>query len=158
MHFTVTVLLQQFLFQGGTEIVVIAAAVIIGLLVMWIIVSIPVWVAAKILTMGRVSFSRAMLVTALGPIVSAVVFFIFAALLTAIVGDTTLPVIIGLIVAFVAWIGVFKRGFHTGWLRALGIAILAVIVFAVIGLIISLLMRVIVPEAPPITPIPLQQV
>ncbi len=158
MHFTVTVLLQQFLFQGGTEIVVIAAAVIIGLLVMWIIVSIPVWVAAKILTMGRVSFSRAMLVTALGPIVSAVVFFIFAALLTAIVGDTTLPVIIGLIVAFVAWIGVFKRGFHTGWLRALGIAMLAVIVFAVIGLIISLLMQVIVPEAPPITPIPLQQV
>jgi hypothetical protein len=99
-----------------------------------------------------------MLVTALGPIVSAVVFFIFAALLTAIVGDPTLPVIIGLIVAFVAWIGVFKRGFHTGWLRALGIAMLAVILFAVIGLIVSLLMQVIVPEAPPITPIPLQQV
>jgi hypothetical protein len=151
-------LLEQFLFQGGTEIVVIAAAVIIGLLVLWIIVSIPVWVAAKILAMGRVSFSRAMLVTALGPIVSAVVFLIFAALLTAIVGDPTLPVIIGLIVAFVAWIGVFKRGFHTGWLRALGIAMLAVIVFAVIGFIISLLMQVIVPEAPPITPIPLQQV
>ncbi|MDQ5830896.1 MAG: hypothetical protein M3269_01365 [Thermoproteota archaeon] len=146
------------MFQGGTEIVVIAAAVIIGLLVLWIIVSIPVWVAAKILAMGRVSFSRAMLVTALGPIVSAAVFFIFAALLTAIVGDPTLPVIIGLIVAFVAWIGVFKRGFHTGWLRALGIAMLAVVVFAVIGLIISLLMQVIVPEAPPITPIPLQQV
>lgn len=158
MHFTVAVLLEQFLFQGETEIVVIAAAVIIGLLVLWIIVSIPVWVAAKILAMRRVSFSRAMLVTALGPIVSAVVFFIFAALLTAIVGDPTLPVIIGLIVAFVAWIGVFKRGFHTGWLRALGIAMLAVIVFAVIGLIISLLMQVIVPEAPPITPIPLQQV
>ena len=131
--------------QGGTEIVVIAAAVIIGLLVLWIIVSIPVWVAARILAMGRVSFSRAMLVTALGPIVSAIVFFIIAALLTAIVGDPTLPVIIGLIVAFVAWIGVFKRGFHTGWIRALGIAILAIIVFAIIGLIISLLMQVIVP-------------
>ena len=155
---TVTALLQQFLLQGGTEIVVIAAAVIIGLLVLWIIVSIPVWFAAKILTIGRVSFSRAMLVTALGPIVSAIMFFIFAALLTAVVGDPTLPVIIGLIVALVAWIGVFKRGFHTGWLRALGIAILAIIVFAVIGLIISLLMQVIVPEAPPITPIPLQQV
>ncbi|HZA47392.1 MAG TPA: hypothetical protein VE521_00525 [Nitrososphaera sp.] len=151
-------MLEQFLLQGGIEIVVIAAAVIIGLLVLWIIVSIPVWVAAKILAMGRVSFSRAMLVTALGPVVAAIVFFIFAALLTAIIGDPTVPVIIGLIVAFVAWIGVFKRGFHTGWLRALGIAILAIIVFAVIGLIISLLMQLIVPEAPPITPIPLQQV
>ena len=143
--------------QSGTEIAVIAATVIIGLLVVWIIVSIPVWVAAKILTLGRVKFSRAMLVTALGPIIYAIVFFISAALLAAIVGDPTLPVIIAFIVAFIAWIGVFKEGFHTGWLRALGIAILAIIVFAVIGFIISLLIQAIVPEAPPITPIPLQQ-
>jgi hypothetical protein len=156
--FTVTALLEQLLLQGWTEIAVIVAAVIIGLLVLWMVVSIPVWVAAKILAMGRVSFSRAMLVTALGPLVSATVFFIAAALFTAILGDATLPVIIGLIVAFIAWIGVFKRGFHTGWLRALGIAILAIIVFAVIGLVISLVMQLIVPEAPPITPIPLQQV
>lgn len=147
--------------QGGTEIAVIAASVIIGLLVLWIIVSIPVWIAAKILTRGRVKFGRAMLVTALGPIIYAIVFFLFAALLTAIVGDSTVPIITGFIVAFIAWIGVFKKGFDTGWLRALGIAILAIIVFAVIGLIISFLIQLIVPEAPPITPIPpipLQQV
>jgi hypothetical protein len=149
------------LLQGATEIAVIAASVIIGLLVLWIIVSIPVWIAAKILTRGRVKFSRAMLVTALGPIIYAIVFFLFAALLTAIVGDSTVPIITGFIVAFIAWIGVFKKGFDTGWLRALGIAILAIIVFAVIGLIISFLIQLIVPEAPPITPIPpipLQQV
>ncbi len=147
--------------QGGTEIAVIAASVIIGLLVLWIIVSIPVWIAAKILTRGRVKFGRAMLVTALGPIIYAIVFFLFAALLTAIVGDSTVPIITGFIVAFIAWIGVFKKGFDTGWLRALGIAILAIIVFAVIGLVISFLIQLIVPEAPPITPIPpipLQQV
>jgi len=142
------------LLQGATEIAVIAASVIIGLLVLWIIVSIPVWIAAKILTRGRVKFSRAMLVTALGPIIYAIVFFLFAALLTAIVGDSTVPIITGFIVAFIAWIGVFKKGFDTGWLRALGIAILAIIVFAVIGLIISFLIQLIVPEAPPITPIP----
>ncbi|MDP8888586.1 MAG: hypothetical protein M3M89_03040 [Thermoproteota archaeon] len=154
-------MLQQFLLQGGTEIAVVAASVIIGLLMLWIIVSVPVWIAAKILTRGRVKFSRAMLVTALGPIIYAIVFFVFAALLTAIVGDPTVPLIIGFIVAFLAWIGVFKKGFDTGWLRALGIAILAIIVFAVIGLIISLIIQLIVPEAPPITPIPpipLQQV
>lgn len=154
-------MLQQFLLQGGTEIAVIAASVIIGLLVLWIIVSIPVWIAAKILTLGRVKFSRAMLVTALGPIIYAIVFFISATLLTAIVGDPTVPTIIGFIVAFIAWIGVFKKGFDTGWLRAIGIAILAIIVFVVIGLVISLLIQLIIPEAPPITPItpiPLQQV
>ncbi|HJU34636.1 MAG TPA: hypothetical protein VJ695_05910 [Nitrososphaera sp.] len=147
-------LIQQFLLQGGTEIAVIAASMIIGLLVVWIIVSIPVWIAAKILTAGRVKFTRAMLVTALGPIVYAIVFFFSAVLLAAVVQDPTVPVIIGFILAFIAWIGVFKKGFGTGWLRALGIAILAIIVFAVIGLIISFLIQLVVPSAPPITPIP----
>ena len=147
-------LIQQFLLQGGTEIAVIAASMIIGLLVVWIIVSIPVWIAAKILTAGRVKFTRAMLVTALGPIVYAIVFFLSAVLLAAVVQDPTVPVIIGFILAFIAWIGVFKKGFGTGWLRALGIAILAIIVFAVIGLIISFLIQLVVPSAPPITPIP----
>ncbi len=144
--------------QGGTETALTAVAVIIGLIVLWVIVSIPVWIAAKLLTLGRARFTRAMLVTAVGPIIYAIVFFISATLLTAAIGNLTLPVIIAFIVAFIAWIWVFKKGFDTGWLRALGIAFLAVIVFAVIGVLISLVIQAIVPEAPPITtPIPLQQ-
>lgn len=151
-------MLQQLLLQGGTEIAVIAAAVIIGLIALWIIVTIPVWIAAKILTLGRAKFTRAMLVTAIGPIVYAIVFFISAAMLTVALGDSTIPAIIAFILAFVAWIGVFKKGFDTGWIRALGIAILAIVVFAVIGVIITLIMQAAVPGAPPITPIPLQRV
>ena len=144
--------------QGGTETALTAAAVIIGLIVLWVIVSIPVWIAAKLFTLGRAKFTRAMLVTAVGPIIYAIVFFISATLLTAAIGNLTLPVIIAFIVAFIAWIWVFKKGFDTGWLRALGIAFLAVIVFGVIGVLISLVIQAIVPEAPPITtPIPLQQ-
>ena len=143
--------------QSGTEIAVIAAAVVIGLLLLWIIISIPVWAAAKILTVGRAKFSRAMLVTAVGPIIYALVFFISTAVLSAAVAGPTLPLIIGFIIAFIAWIWVFKKGFDTGWLRALGIAILAIIMFAIIGVIISLIIQTIVPEAPPITPIPLEQ-
>jgi hypothetical protein len=151
-------LLQEFLLQGGTEIALIAAAVIIGLLVTWIIVSIPVWIAAKILTLGRTKFTRAMLVTAVGPIVYAVVFFISSAVLSAAFGGSTLLAVIGFIIAFIAWIGVFKMGFDTGWIRAFGIAIVAVIIFALIAVIISLVIHAIVPEAPTITrPIPLQQ-
>ncbi|HXV46431.1 MAG TPA: hypothetical protein VD736_07155 [Nitrososphaera sp.] len=150
-------MLQQLLLQG-TEIAIIAAAVILGLIALWIIVTIPVWIAAKILTLGRAKFTRAMLVTAIGPIVYAIVFFISAAVLTVALGNPTIPAIIGFILAFVAWIGVFKRGFDTGWIRALAIAILATVVFAVIGIIITLIIQAIVPGAPPITPIPLQQV
>lgn len=150
-------LLGQFLLQGWTEIALITVTVIIALLILWIIVSIPVWVAAKILTVGRVKFSRAMLVTAVGPLIYAIVFFISATVLSSAIGDLTLPIIIGFIIAFIAWIWVFKRGFHTGWIRALGIAILAIVIFAAIGVLISLVIQAIVPGAPPITPIPLQQ-
>jgi len=146
------------LLQTGTEIAVIAAALIVGLLVLWIIVTIPVWIAAKILTLGKAKFTRAMLVTAVGPIIYAIVFLISAAVLLVALGDSTLPVIVAFIIAFIAWIGVFKKGFDTGWIRALAIAILATVVFAVIGAIITLILQAIVPGVPSITPIPLQQV
>ena len=147
---------QDFLFQGA-EIAAIAAAVILGLIALWIIVTIPVWISAKILTLGKAKFTRAMLVTAVGPIVYAIVFFISVAALSVAFDDPTVPAVIAFIIAFIAWIGVFKKGFNTGWIRALAIAILAIIVFAVIGVIITLVMQAIVPGAPPITPIPLQR-
>lgn len=150
--------MQQLLLQaGGAEIAAIAAAVIVGLLVLWITVSIPVWISAKVLTLGRAKFTRAMLVTAVGPAVYAIVFFISAAVLTATFGETTALVAASFVIAFIAWIAVFKKGFDTGWLRALAIAILATIVFAVIGFIITLVIQVFVPQAPPITPFPMQQ-
>lgn len=151
-------LLEQLLLQTGTDIAVIAAALIVGLLVLWIIVTIPVWIAAKILTLGKAKFTRAMLVTAVGPIIYAIVFLISATVLLIALGDSTLPVIVAFIIAFIAWIGVFKKGFNTGWIRALAIAILATVVFAVIGAIITLIIQAIVPGVPSITPIPLQQV
>lgn len=151
-----TLLLQDFLLQG-TEITAIVA-VIVGLIALWIIVTVPVWIAAKILTLGKARFTRAMLVTAVGPIVYAIVFFISVAALTIALGDLAIPAFIAFIIAFIAWIGVFKKGFDTGWIRALAIAILAIVVFAVIGVIITLIIQVVVPGAPDITPIPRQQV
>jgi hypothetical protein len=151
------VLFEQFLLQTWSEIALIAVAVIIALLVLWIVISIPVWVAAKILTAGRVKFSRAMLVTAVGPIIYGIVFFISATFLSVVTGNFRIPIIVGFVIAFIAWIWVFKKGFHTGWLRALGIAILAIVMFAVIGVLISLVIQAIVPEVPPLSPIPLQQ-
>lgn len=144
------------MFQA-TEIATIAAAVIVGLIALWIIVTVPVWIAAKILTLGKARFTRAMLVTAVGPIVYAIVFFVSAAVLAIALGDPVLPAVIAFIIAFIAWIGVFKKGFDTGWLRALAIAMLAIVVFAIIGAIITLIMQAVVPGSPPITPIPFQQ-
>jgi hypothetical protein len=149
--------LESLLLQLGGEVVAIVLAVIIGLVALWILVSIPVWIAAKILTLGRAKFTRAMLVTAVGPIVYAVVFLASTAILSIAFGESSWLPIVALAIAFIAWIGVFKKGFDTGWLRALGIAILATVVFTIISIIVTLIIWAIVPNAPPITPIPLQQ-
>ena len=123
---------------------------IISLVIIWAIVSVPVWIAAKILTSGRARFGRAMLVTAAGPIVYALVLVISTSFLSLAVGNRS-PIIvsIGLVLAFLAWIDVFKRGFETGWLRGAGIALLAVIVFVIIGIIIGSVTHLFVPNAPP---------
>ena len=129
-------------------------ALLLGLLILWIIVSIPVWIAAKILTVGRARFTRAMLVTAVGPIIYAAVFIISGAVLAVTVGEQFAVAALSFIIAFIAWIGVFKWGFETGWLRALGIAILATALFIVLGIIITIALQAVVPDVPPITPFP----
>lgn len=149
-------LIEQFLLQAGSEIILIVLATIVGLLVLWIIVSIPVWIAAKILTLGRAKFRRAMLVTAVGPIIYAAVLLITSLILTLTFGERALVVAISFIIAFIAWIGVFKAGFDTGWLRAFGIAVLAILVFAIFGVIVTLAIQAVIPGAPELTPIPLQ--
>ena len=150
-------LLEQVLLQLGGELVGVIIAVLIGLVVLWVLVSIPVWIAAKILTLGKAKFTRAMLVTAVGPIIYAIVFLVSMMVLSAAFGDSPWLVVLAFVIAFIAWIGVFKKGFKTGWLRALGIAILATVVFAVLGIIVTLIIQAIVPGTPPITPFPLQQ-
>ena len=145
-------MLEQFLLQA--ELVIAALVVIVGLLMMWIIVSVPVWIAAKIVTLGKAKFTRAMLVTAVGPFVYALVFFLSNAALTATLGQQFLISAISFILAFIAWIGVFKVGFRTGWIRALGIAFVATVVFVTIGAIVTAGLQAVAPGTPEITPFP----
>lgn len=124
---------------------------IISLVIIWVIVSIPVWISAKILTSGRASFRRAMLVTASGLIVYVLVLIISTNFLSLTIGNRSqLITSIGLVLAFLAWIYVFKRGFETGWIRGIGIALLAIIVFIIIGAAIALSTHLFVPTVPPI--------
>jgi len=49
---------------------------LISLVILWIIVSIPVWLAGKAITGGKASFGSALLATLAGPIVYFLVTFI----------------------------------------------------------------------------------
>jgi hypothetical protein len=123
----------------------------------WAIVSIPLWISAKMLRAKQASFTRSMLVTAIGPIVYAIVFLISTKLLSSLFTIENRNSLFsanatGIVIAFLAWIYIFKRGFETGWLKATGIAILAIIVFVIIGIITAFAINYFAPHfyAPPI--------
>jgi hypothetical protein len=116
---------------------------IVGLVILWIVVSIPVWLADKAVTGGKATIGEAMLATLLGPIVYAVTLFLVGFFLGGVIGSSAY--IIALILALVAWIWVYKASFKTGWLGAIGIAILAWIIFVVISIVFGALFGIVVP-------------
>jgi len=116
---------------------------IIGLIILWIIVSIPVWLAGKAVTGGKATFGEAMIATLFGPVVYFVTLIIVGYLLGTVIGSTAY--IIALILALIAWIWVYKSSFRTGWLGGIAIAILAWIIFIVVSIIFGALFGVIVP-------------
>jgi len=116
---------------------------LIGLIIIWIIVSIPVWLAAKAVTGGKASFGEAMLATLAGPIVYFIVSFLVGYLLSGLLGAWAF--VFGYILALIAWIWVFKASFRTGWLRAIAIAILAWVIFIILSIIVGVLFRIAYP-------------
>jgi hypothetical protein len=127
------------------EIVEIAVA----LFVVWIIVSIPAWIAGKVVTKGEANFREAMLATLLGPIIYIIVLVAADLLLGGLLGST--GYIVAFILAFIAWVWVYKAIFKTGWLGGFAIAILALIVFVVMLFILGILLVGLVPNLLPST-------
>ena len=115
-----------------------------GLIIVWLIISIPVYVAGKIVTAGKATFGDAMVATLFGPIIYVVTLFAANFLLASVIGSGT-AYLLALVFAFVGWVGIFKASFKTGWLGALATALLAVLIFAVISLLFGSLTGVMVP-------------
>ena len=116
---------------------------LIGLVILWVIVSIPVYVAAKALIGSQATLGSAMLATLLGPIVYYIVFLFSSVILGLTFGFTS--TLLAAIFAFIAWLWVYKSVFHTGWIKAFGITILAIIVLFLIMIILPMFVSVIMP-------------
>ncbi len=108
---------------------------IVGLVILWIIVSFPVYLAGKAVTAGKASYGDAMVATLFGPIVYVIVLFAVDFFLGSLIGSSAY--FWALILAFIAWLAVYKSAFGTGWLAALGIAVLAVIVFFFLNIVLA---------------------
>jgi len=119
----------------GTIIAAIGGIVIVALILAWIISSIPVYLAAKLFG-SDASFLRAMGAVLLSGIVAVIVIIIFL-FISAAYGSFIL-LILGLIMAFIAVLGVYKSMFNVGWGAAFGIIIVSIIIQFIFNLILSL--------------------
>jgi len=117
--------------------------VLIGLVILWIIVSIPVYIAAKAVTGGRASLGSAMVATLFGPVVYIIVLFVVDFFLGTVIGPTAF--LWALLFAFIAWLGVYKEAFETSWRGAIAIAILGIIAFIVLNALLDLFLGITIP-------------
>jgi hypothetical protein len=114
---------------GG--IVIVIVALILG----WIIVTIPAYLAAKLFG-SDASFSRAMGAILLSEILSGIIIIIF--LFISIAYKSFILGISGLIIDFIAVLGVYKSMFNVGWGAAFGIIIVSIIIVIIFNQILSL--------------------
>lgn len=116
---------------------------VVGMIILWLIVSIPVYIAGKIVTAGESSLVDAMVATLFGPITYAVTLLAVNYLLGDLLG--TAAFVLALVLAFIAWVYIFKASFRTGWFGAFATAILAILIFAALSSIFGTLLGVNVP-------------
>ncbi|MDA4126840.1 MAG: hypothetical protein OK452_06535 [Thaumarchaeota archaeon] len=103
---------------------------IVGLVILWIIISIPVYFAGKVITDGKAEFGQAMGATLGGGLAYFVVYYGVAYLLGTLIGPSA--AIFALILAVIVWVGVYRASFDTDWLRAIGIVIVGWLVLIVL--------------------------
>ena len=111
---------------GQTELLFTIISFIINLIVMTI-----VFYVAGVIVVGkrRALFSDAFVISLLGTVVGNICLLFF-------------PPIIGLILSLIVWLLLIKRYYETGWLGALAVAVLAVIIYAVVLVILALLFAI----------------
>lgn len=102
-------------------------ALVIGLIVRIILLSPVLWIAGRLLVgSDKAKFTDAIWIVVLGTIIGGLVEALFSGILATI------------IVLFI-WLALVKHFFDSGWLKALAIAIIAVILWIVIAVILLLI-------------------
>ena len=108
---------------------------IVGLVILWIIVSIPVYFAGKAITVGKATLGDAMSATLGGGIAYFVVYFGVVFFLTPLLGPSA--TVFALILALLVWLAVYRASFDTGWIKAIGIVIVAWVVLLLLDLVLA---------------------
>jgi hypothetical protein len=116
----------------------------VGLLILWALVSIPVYFAGKAITKGNSDFGDAMGATRGGAIAYLIVFFGVFFFLGAVIGDSAS--IFALVLALIVWLAVYRSAFRTSWVKAIGIVLLSWVFLVVISFLLVLALGIAFPD------------
>lgn len=106
----------------------------VGLLILWAIISIPVYFAGRAITKGNADFGDAMGATLGGGIAYFVVFYVVGLFLGAVIGSAA--EIFAIILGALVWLAVFRAAFRTTWFGAIAIIIVAYVILLVLDFIL----------------------
>jgi hypothetical protein len=108
----------------------------VGLLVLWAVVSIPVYISGELILGGqKASLGSAMGATLGGALAYVIVLYAGAFFLDALLGPSA--VVIAFALAIAAWLAVYRASFNTGWMAAIGIVAVGWVVLVVIDLVLT---------------------
>jgi len=98
------------------------------------VVSVPVYFAGRAIKGKNAGFGQAMAATLWGVVVYYLVFIVVAFFLGAVIGPSA--EVLALLLGFVAWLAVFRGAFHTSWLGAIGIVVIAWLILLVLDFVL----------------------
>lgn len=119
----------------------------IVLVVLWVAVSVPVYVSAELITGGKADLGSAMGATLGGAIVYFIVLYGAAFFLAPALG--ALGLLSSFVLALVAWLAVYRSSFDTGWIGAVGIVVVGWFVLVAIDVLLASLFGVSLPRFNP---------
>ncbi len=103
---------------------------IIQLIVNIIVIAPVLWIAGRLLAgKDKAKFTDAIWIVVLGTVIGGIFQYFFSG-------------IIAVIIVLFLWLALVKHFFDTGWLRALAIAIVAILIWIVIAVIIGIIIGV----------------
>jgi hypothetical protein len=107
---------------------------LVGLVILWVIISIPVYFAGKMITKGKADFGDAMGATLGGGLAYFLVYFAVAIFLGAVIGPAASA--FALVLGALVWLAIYRSSFRTNWLGAVGIVVVAWIILLVFDAIL----------------------
>jgi hypothetical protein len=113
---------------------------LVGLLILWVVISIPVYFSGKAIKGRQSSFGQAMAATLGGGLAYSIAYFLVAVALGAVIGPPAR--VFALLLGLLLWLAVYRGVFNTTWLGAVGIVVLAWIILIILDVILVALFGV----------------